>query len=93
MENMKKKRQIEVFTAGCGVCEETVQLVQRLACSNCEVTVHNVAKNETKVLRDKVKKYGIKRLPAVVVDGKLASCCSGGANEDALRALGVGASY
>jgi glutaredoxin 3 len=90
---MKKKRQIEVFTAGCGVCEEAVQLVQRLACSNCQVTVHNVTK-ETKALRDKVKKYGIKRLPSVVVDGKLASCCTGGGvDAEALRALGVGQAY
>jgi len=89
---MKKKRQIEVFTAGCAVCEEAVQLVQRLACSNCEVTIHNVTK-ETKVLRDKVKRYGIKRLPSVVVDGKLASCCAGGGvDADTLRALGVGQS-
>ncbi len=90
---MKKKRQIEVFTAGCSVCEEAVQLVQRVACSSCEVTVHNVAKNE-KAVQAKVKKYGIKRLPAVVVEGKLASCCTGGGvDAEALRALGVGSSY
>lgn len=89
-----KKRQIEVFTAGCSVCQEAVQFVQRLACSTCEVTVHNVSK-ETKAVREKVEKYGIKRLPSVVVDGKLASCCTGGGvDAEALRALGVGsASY
>lgn len=90
---MKKKRQIEIFTAGCSVCEEAVQLVRSIACSSCEVTVHNVAKNE-KAVQAKVKEYGIKRLPAVVVEGKLASCCTGGGvDAEALRALGVGSSY
>jgi glutaredoxin 3 len=89
---MQKKRQIEVFTAGCGICEEAVQVVQRIACSSCEVTVHNVAGD--KAVEEKAKQYGVKRLPAVVVDGKLASCCSGGGvDEAALRALGVGVSY
>jgi glutaredoxin 3 len=91
---MQKKRQIEVFTAGCGVCEEAVQLVRKIACSSCEVTVHNVTHAHDKAVQEKVKKYGIKRLPSVVVDGKLASCCtSDGVDEQALRALGVGQSY
>jgi hypothetical protein len=27
-----KKRKIEVFTAGCPLCDETVKLVRELAC-------------------------------------------------------------
>lgn len=26
------KRKVEVFSAGCGVCDETIALVQKLAC-------------------------------------------------------------
>ena len=33
------KRHIEVFTAGCRLCDEAVQLVHRLACGSCEVEV------------------------------------------------------
>lgn len=85
---MEKKRQIEVFTAGCGICEEAVQIVRRIACSGCEVTVQNVTE---KGVDEKAKQYGIKRLPAVVVDGQLANCCmGGGVDEASLRALGVG---
>lgn len=36
------KRHVEVFTAGCPVCEPAVQLVQELACPDCEVTVHDL---------------------------------------------------
>ncbi len=37
------------------------------------------------------QKYGIKRVPAVVIDGKLADCCAaGGIDIDALRGMGLG---
>jgi protein-disulfide isomerase len=39
----------------------------------------------------KAQQYGVKRVPAVVVNGTLADCCQAGAvNVDSLRALGVG---
>ena len=38
----------------------------------------------------KAEKYGIKRVPAVVVDGVLAGCCEGGIDEATLKALGIG---
>lgn len=36
------KRQIEIFTAGCPVCEPAVALVKEMTCPDCEVTVHNL---------------------------------------------------
>lgn len=81
------KRQVEVFTAGCPVCEPTVKLVQDLACSNCEVTVYNLSEEGA----DKVQQYEIKTVPAVVVDGRLAACCdTRGPDEEQLRAAGLG---
>src|SRR5205823_5920573 len=39
----------------------------------------------------KAKTYGIRSVPAVVIDGKLADCCAGrGPEEAALRAAGLG---
>ena len=32
-------RKVEVFTAGCSLCDEAVQLVQSLACPSCAVGV------------------------------------------------------
>ena len=81
------KRQIEVFTAGCAVCEPTVRLVRQLACSDCEVTVHDVSKHGAEA----AQRYDIKSLPAVVVDGRLAACCEHrGPDADQLRAAGIG---
>ena len=81
-------RKVEVFTAGCSLCDGTVQLVQDLACPSCSVEVLDMNEEAT---QEKAKTYGVARVPAVAVDGALADCCQGGAIDvDALRALGIG---
>ena len=88
----KNKRKVEVFTAGCPVCDKTVELVKSLACPSCEVIVYDLNKGcETNECREKAEKYGVTRLPAVAVNGVLLECCKTGAiSEDALRAAGIG---
>ncbi len=39
---MAAKRKIEVFSAGCSACKDTVALVQSVACPSCEVTAHDM---------------------------------------------------
>ena len=86
-----KKRTIEVFTAGCPCCDEAVQLVKSIVCVNCEVQVLDMRSD--KAVQARAKQYGIHRVPAVVVDGKLANCCRSGAVDAAtLRGFGVGSS-
>lgn len=83
------KRQVELFTAGCPVCEPAVQMVQELACPDCEITVHDLRQPDGAA--DKSAEYGIKTVPAIVVDGLLVSCCQNtGPNRDELAAAGVG---
>ena len=85
---MNAKRRIEVFTAGCAVCRESVELVNRIACSSCEVHVL-----DTKVpdVAKRAKSLGIRAVPAVLIDGQIADCCAGlGPQEATLRALGLG---
>ncbi|MFQ5432334.1 MAG: glutaredoxin [Nitrospinota bacterium] len=86
------KRNVEVFTAGCPVCDDTVKLVNSIACPSCAVVVYDLNKGcESNICRDKAKQYGIKRLPAVAVNGKLLGCCEiESVSADALKAAGVG---
>lgn len=85
---MSNKRKVEVFSAGCGVCDEVVELVNRLACPCCEVTVLDM-QNPTVASRARV--LGIRSLPAVAINGQLAGCCAGrGPDEATLRAAGLG---
>ena len=85
---MPATRKIEVFSAGCAVCEETIVLINRIACPSCEVQILDM---RDAAVAKKAKGYGIRSVPAVVVDGKLADCCAGrGPNEGSLRAAGIG---
>ena len=85
---MATKRKIEVFSAGCSACKDTVALVQSVACPSCEVTVLDM--HDPKVA-SRAKSLGIRSVPAVVIDGKLADCCTGrGPVEATLRAAGLG---
>ena len=86
---MEQKRIVEVFSAGCPECEPTVQLVKAIACLSCDVQVLDMNKPEVAA---KAMEYGVKAVPAVVVDGKLAGCCAtnSGPDEATLRAEGLG---
>lgn len=85
---MSAKRKIEIFSAGCPACEETIALVNRIACPSCEVEVLDMHQPPVAA---KAKTYGIRSVPAVVIDGKLADCCAGrGPEEASLRTAGLG---
>ena len=85
-------RIVEVFIAGCPLCDEAVKLVRATACPNCEVKVYDLRKGcATNECRDLAARYGVQAVPAVVVDGQIADCCrGGGVTEAGLRAAGVG---
>ncbi len=83
-----EKRTIEIFSAGCSVCEQTISMVRRIACDSCVITVLDMSDAATAM---RAEALAIASVPAVVVDGELLSCCSGrGVNEEALREAGVG---
>ena len=85
---MPATRKIEVFSAGCAVCENTITLINRIACPSCEVEILDM---RNAAVAKRAKAYGIGSVPAVVVDGQLADCCAGrGPNEASLRAAGIG---
>lgn len=93
MQN-SNKRKIELFTAGCTVCEPVVEMVKEMACSSCEVVIYNLSQPcETKECLEKVKTYGINALPAIAVNGKLLSCCQNkGISVEELKNAGIGKS-
>ena len=84
---MSGKRKVEVFIAGCPLCDETVELVKRLSRPSCDVTIYNL--NEGGM--DKVREYGVNSVPTVVVDGKILDCCIRRKSTEAdLKASGIG---
>ncbi|MFP4622392.1 MAG: glutaredoxin [Bacteroidales bacterium] len=85
------KRQVEIFTAGCPVCDPVIQLVKDTSCGNCEITVYNLREQRNKKnVTDKIKHYGINQDPSVVVDGKLLECCDRSITKEDLITAGIG---
>lgn len=68
------KHMIEVFSAGCPMCSDTIDLVKKLAGSEREVHVRDM--QEADAVK-RAKDLGIRSLPAVVIDGAVATCCAG----------------
>ena len=87
---MTELRKVEVFTAGCSLCDDAVQMVflQILDNTTCSVAILHM---KGKATQKKARQYGVTRVPAIAVNGTLAPSCQGGAiDSDMLRSLGIG---
>jgi glutaredoxin 3 len=85
---MIAKRKVDVFSAGCPVCDDAIATVRGLACPSCDVQVLDM--NDSEVVK-RARALGVRSLPAVAIDGQLAGCCAGrGVDEHTLRAAGLG---
>ena len=63
-------------------------MVEDLACPSCNVVVADMKDPQTVA---RATALGIASVPAIVIDGALTPCCSGGRpDEQALRAAGIG---
>jgi len=67
------KRKIEIFSAGCPACEEVIKTVKEIACPSCDGQVLNMRQPDAAA---RAEVYGVRALPAIVINGKLAGCCS-----------------
>lgn len=81
------RRKIEIFSAGCSTCQETVDLVRRIAGANHDIEIHDM--HQPHVVA-RAKQHGIRSLPSVVVDGQLAGCCAGRGPDEAILRQAIG---
>ena len=64
-----QKKRIEVFSAGCPLCNETLRLVREAVRScGCEV-IERRCTGENQCAE--AKTYGVRAMPTVVVDGRI----------------------
>lgn len=83
-----KNREIEIFSAGCSVCQDVVRQIKEAACPSCDVKVLDMTEAD---IKKRAADLGIKSIPAVVIDGTLADCCANrGIDLDVLRKAGLG---
>ena len=82
------RRKIEIFSAGCPVCNSVVARIEEAACPSCDVRVLDM---RTAEVQARAERLGVRSVPAVAIDGKLADCCSSrGVDMAVLRAAGLG---
>ena len=78
-------RKIEIFSAGCPACAAAVARINEIA---CEFTVLDMKSPEG---TERGRSPGVRVVPAVVIDGRLADCCARrGVDGEVLRAAGLG---
>ncbi len=56
-------RTIEVFSAGCAVCTDTIATVQRAACPSCEVVVLDMRDPEVVRRAQALVEHGVNSPP------------------------------
>lgn len=84
----ENRRTVEVYTAGCPCCDAALKLVREIASDSHDVSARDM---RDPAVAKQADALGIRVVPAVVIDGRLAACCaSAGPTEEALRAAGLG---
>jgi len=67
------KRRVEIFSAGCKTCQRTIEQLREQIDPRHEIVIHDM--NKDKGAAEKADAFGIRTVPAVVVDGFLLACC------------------
>lgn len=66
---MAGKRTIEVFTAGCSICEDTLRVVKdAVSLCACKVIERRCPPEQ---MCEEGKAYGVRAMPTVVVNGTI----------------------
>lgn len=77
------KHAIEIFSAGCATCREAIDMVRKIVGSDHTLQIHDMQHGD---VAERAKALGVRSLPAVVVNGKVAGCCADrGPDERVLR--------
>lgn len=86
-KSMMTQRHIEIFSAGCPACEDTIKLINETVCGSCSVEILDMNRPDVAKRADQL---GVKTVPAVAVDSDLLACCKGGMTQASLHEAGIG---
>lgn len=85
---MSRIRTVEVFSAGCPLCDEAAATVREAASSTDTVSIVDLRAPGG---LERARVLGVRQVPAVAVEGALAPCCATkGLDPEVLRAAGLG---
>lgn len=66
------KHKIELFRANCKLCDYTEGEIRKAICNKCELIVYRPEDCVDGSCCVKAENYGVKAVPSIVVDGKIA---------------------
>lgn len=82
------RRRVEIFSAGCGTCQRTIEQLREQIDERHEIVVHDM---HDEGAAGRAEAFGIRTVPAIVVDGFLLACCKNkGPTLRELQAAGLG---
>lgn len=67
------RRKVEIFSAGCQTCRRTIDQLREQIDPRHEIVIHDMQGDDAAVT--KAEAFGIRTVPAVIVDGHLLACC------------------
>ncbi len=76
------ERWIEVFSSGCPLCADAIDLVGRLSGDSNHVVVHDMASPQ---VVSEAYRLGIRSVPTILLDGHIVGS-AGGVDDTGLRA-------
>jgi glutaredoxin 3 len=81
------RRIVEIYSASCACCDDLITEIKEAAGPADEVITHDM---RLETVAERAKRIGIRSIPAVLIDGKLTDCCSGGPTLKLLKEAGLG---
>ncbi len=76
------ERWIEVFSSGCPLCADAIDLVERLSGDSDHLVVHDMASPQ---VVSEAYRLGIRSVPTILLDGHIVGS-AGGVDDTGLRA-------
>ncbi len=67
------RRRVEIFSAGCTTSRRTIDQLREQIDPRHDIIVHDMHSDGAAVTR--AEAFGIRTVPAVIVDGHLLACC------------------
>lgn len=84
---MMDRRKIEIYSAGCPLCDGAASAIEEIAAPAHDVAVLNL--NDAAVA-SRARALGVRSAPAVAIDGEILSCCAGGGLSERTLREGLG---
>lgn len=58
----------EIFSAGCELCENALEILKDNICEECEIVEYNLQSPLSEELKEKLTKYDVMVVPTIIVD-------------------------